>query len=968
MKLPLPRLRRRVRASTRNALEIARLGRLGDPYSAPFEIVDRGPHHRLRRYRTTEKGDAPAVLLVPPLMLTAEVYDVDHDVSAVTALGDAGVAAFVVDFGAPEREEGGMTRTLDDHVRAVVASVGRIRALTGRDVHLAGYSQGGMFAYQAAAYLRSEGVKSVITFGSPVDIHRNLPAVRADVLGALVGYVEPTISGIISRIEGLPGFLTSTAFKLLSPRKELEQRFEFVKMLHDRSAIVRREARRRFLGGEGFVAWPAPALRVFVEEFVVHNRMLSGGFVIEGRTVTLADITCPVLAFVGDGDEIARPKAVRAIADAAPDARVSFVTIRAGHFGLVVGSRAMKATWPTVAEWILHREGRGELPAALQTKAPPLASDDELEMGDLTIEIELFLDTIARAAKGAMSRLGHAASSATDAIDAVRYQEPRLRRLAELGPDDRIGAAHELAEQARRDPGATFFLWGGRAFPYRDADVRVTHVAKGLVASGVRPGDRVGVVMGSRPSFLSMVTALNRIGAVAVIAPPDAAPDALAASLTSAEVTHLVSDPQHAERCHAATGRTVLVLGGGGGARSLAPGLVDMEAIDPAAVVVPPAIEFDAGRARDLAMILLRPGEGGELRAAQVSNHRWALSAFGAAASTTLKPGDTVYCCIPLHHPTGILASVGAALVGGARLAVAEGFDPASFLVDVRRTGATVVFYAGEMLRPLLHQAPGRGDRSLPVRVFAGSGMRPELAARLLERFGVSAIEFYAGTTQKVILAHASGEKPGALGRELPGSASIDVVRCDLVSRVLERDTAGRLVRAATGERGVLVAEIAAGDPATSSASVVEGAFAPGDRWFVSGDVVRRDADGDYWFVDALSGFVPTARGSVSTRELEDQLYGIAEVELAAAWSSPATAGPRALLAAFVSREDVASRKITEALAALPRDARPTRVLEVDAIRLTDGFRPERASLPTEATARRVHELDPKSGEYELRP
>lgn len=956
MRIPLPRLRRRVRASTRNVLEIARLGRLGEPYSAPFEIVDQGEHHRLRRYATGADDSAPAALLIPPLMLTAEVYDVDADVSAVASLGARGVQPFVLDFGAPEREQGGMRRTLDDHIKAVVRGVDRVRALTGRDVHLCGYSQGGMFAYQAAAYLHSQGLRSVVTFGSPVDIHRNLPAIRADVLGALARWIEPGVASAIERIEGLPGFLTSTGFKMLSPRKEIEQRIDFVKHLHDRGAIVRREARRRFLGGEGFVAWPAPALRVFVEEFIVHNRMLSGGFVIDGRTVTLADITCPILCFVGDGDEIARPATVRAIEQAAPEARVSFCTVRAGHFGLVVGSRAMQSTWPTVASWIRHREGLEPLPEALQDRArPPSMDDDETEMGDFDVEVELFLDNVARAVRGAWSRVGHAASSATDAIDAVRFQEPRLRRLAEITSDDRIGPGLALAEQASRDPSATFFLWGGRAFSYKDADVRVTNVARGLVASGVRPGDRVGVVMGSRPSFLSMVTALSRVGAVAVIAPPDASASAISAAFGRAEVKHVVSDPQYAAKAQGAVQRDVLVLGGGGGARTLGEGLVDMEAIDPGSVELPVGFAPNGGRAEDLAMILLRPSDTGDLRAAFVTNHRWALSALGAAASCTLKPGDTVYCGIPLHHPTGILASVGAALVGGARLAVVDGFSADRFLSDVRRAGATVVFYAGEMLRALLFQPPGRGDRTLPVRLFAGSGMRPELAARLRERFGVSAMEFYAGTTQRVVLAHPSGDKPGALGRELPGSATTLVVRTDLAERAPVRDARGFFVLAPPGERGLLVARLEPGEGAVSTGGVVEGAFVPGDRYWVSSDVVTRDEDGDTWFVDSLSGFVSTPGGAVCMREIEDALYALPEIEIAAAWYYGG-AEPR-IQAAFVSREDVASARLAEALTRIPAGGRPKHVMQLESIPLTDGFRPRRSSLPREPAGKRVHTL-----------
>ena len=86
------------------------------------------------------------------MMLAAEVYDVSPATSAVSTLHEHGADPWVVDFGAPEREEGGLERTLADHVVAVSDAVDRVREATGRDVHLGGYSQGGMFCYQAAAY------------------------------------------------------------------------------------------------------------------------------------------------------------------------------------------------------------------------------------------------------------------------------------------------------------------------------------------------------------------------------------------------------------------------------------------------------------------------------------------------------------------------------------------------------------------------------------------------------------------------------------------------------------------------------------------------------------------------------------------------------------------------------------------------------------------------------------------------
>jgi putative long chain acyl-CoA synthase len=153
-----------------NAIEVLRFGGLQtDEEFSPFEIATRRPMFRLRRYYAPVAGVAehgrvggdaeerprPPIVLVPPMMISADVWDVSPSTSAVAALHAAGMDPWVIDFGSPDLEDGGLERTLTDHVVAVSDAVDLVTAATGRSVHLAGYSQGGMFCYQAAAYRRS---------------------------------------------------------------------------------------------------------------------------------------------------------------------------------------------------------------------------------------------------------------------------------------------------------------------------------------------------------------------------------------------------------------------------------------------------------------------------------------------------------------------------------------------------------------------------------------------------------------------------------------------------------------------------------------------------------------------------------------------------------------------------------------------------------------------------------------------
>ena len=147
---------------------------------------------------------------------------------------------------------------------------------------------------------------------------------------------------VFSRID-IPGWLARTGFQMLDPIKTAQSRLDFLRQLHDREALLPREQQRRFLASEGWIAWSGPAISELLKQFIAHNRMMTGGFAIHGDLVTLSDINCPVLAVVGEVDDIGQPASVRGIKRAAPQADVYEYLIRTGHFGLVVGSKAAHA-------------------------------------------------------------------------------------------------------------------------------------------------------------------------------------------------------------------------------------------------------------------------------------------------------------------------------------------------------------------------------------------------------------------------------------------------------------------------------------------------------------------------------------------------------------------------------------------------------------------------------------------------
>ena len=955
------RYARRLSHTARNVAEVVRFGGLdtGEEQS-PFTVEAEQRTYRLRHYfadSADEKvpADAPAILLVPPLMVTTEVWDVSPSTSAVSALHEQGIDAWVVDFGHPDREPGGLERTLTDHVLAVSDAVDRVVKTTGRSVVLGGYSQGGMFAYQTAAYRRGADIDSLITFGSPVDTTAPLPIpISPEVVSRLAN--DLVESGLLSKLS-LPGWGASLAFKMLDPVKSLQDRARFLLALNNRDALLPRERQRRFLDREGWTAYSGPAIAELLEQFVTHNRMLEGGFVIDDRLVTLADIELPVLTFVGTRDTIGHPDAVRAIRRAAPRATVYEMTLQSGHFGLVVGSNATERSWPAVAGWVHWRDGTGERPAEIvmaDTVEPGHAPRPAPGMAAIAQATELSVGVgriVVRSARRAGNLVRGVAREAPTALG-------RLSRLEQLDPSTRISLGLLLDEQAARTPSDIAFLFGDRAHRQGDVKGRIDNVVKGLLSIGVRQGDRVGILMDTRPSAFTLVAAISRLGATSVLIRPD---NDIAREASLGRASWVISDPENVKAIDIVEGVQWAVLGGGGEWREMHPGAIDMERIDPDAVSLPAWYTPNPHRSGDVAFVLFT-GEGQGAKALQITNRRWALSALGTASAAALRAGDTVFSTTPIHHTSALLMSIGGAVASGARFAMGSADDPDTFWEEVRRYGATHVSYTWASLDDVVNAPPNPGEQHHPIRLFMGSGMPRNLWKRVTERFpGTKVLEFYASAEGETILANVSGRSAGSMGRPLPGTAEVRVAAFDLTQRRLRLGSDGLARETVPDEVGLLLSRV---DPDESSAGVpMRGVFAPGDAWRSSGDLFLRDDQGDLWLAGPVSEIVDTADGPALPSGARFALATIPAVDLIVAYGVPE--GDAAVIVAAVTLRggaELSSGDLDGALGSLPPEHRPKYVQVVPSIQLTTWHRPiwrdlQAKGVPTPTRSRRVWRL-----------
>ncbi|MCR5977437.1 alpha/beta fold hydrolase [Gordonia jinghuaiqii] len=934
----------RVLATAQNGLEVLRFGGLETGTEpAPFAIVETQKMFRLRRYFPNEPSTGPNIVLVPPMMVSANVYDVTDQNGAVSVLHRNGITPWVIDFGSPDSEEGGMERNLADHVVAISRAIDLIVEATGRDIHLAGYSQGGMFAYQAAAYRRSKGIASLITFGSPVDVLAALP------LGLPAGLVAPAAEFLadkaFSRNLWVRDWMARTGFQLLDPVKTVRSRIDFLRRLHDREALLPREDQRRFLEADGWVAWSGPAIAELLRQFVAHNRMVSGGFVVNGDLVSLTEITCPVLAFVGEADDIGQPTAVRGIVRAAPDAEVYESTLPVGHFGLVVGTAAGQHTWPTTAEWVNWLSSNGRRPELISEMS--LVEHGHGGGVSLSSRITHGVGSVADAGTAASRELLGFANSLQRTSRAVASESvrtvPRLLRLGQIQSGTRISLSKLMAENTKRGGDNELFLFENRVLTHAQVDTRINNVVAGLIDCGVRPGQHIGVLMETRPSALVVVAALSRLGAVSVLLAGDAD---LREMLRLADSSVIVTDPTHLDQAAAASGR-VLVLGGGSGESRAIDGadgtrVVDMERIDPAAVVLPSWYRPDPGLAGDLAFILFSRAQG-KLFPWPVTNHRFAMSAFGAASAAALTDRDTVYCLPPLHHASGLLTTLGATVVGRSRIALSNGIDPQNFATEVQRYGITVVSYTWSMLNGVVRDPGFRINQHNPIRLFMGSGMSAGLWEDVCRSFPRARIlEFFATADGSAILANVSGDKLSSVGRPLPETNPVEVVAYDIDSDRLLIDDSGFVRRAEIGEPGLLLSK--AKHKFDTNGTVLRGVFTARDRWEVSGHLFVRDADNDLYFLGSTDRVLTTAHGPVFIPPIGHALSRMPMVDQVVVYGV-GDPGRQVVIAALTLRsgakvESLTVTQLRVALGQFPAQERPHLIRVVDEIPVSASYRP----------------------------
>jgi fatty-acyl-CoA synthase len=502
------------------------------------------------------------------------------------------------------------------------------------------------------------------------------------------------------------------------------------------------------------------------------------------------------------------------------------------------------------------------------------------------------------------------------------------------------------------------------SFNYAELAARSNQYAHWGLSQGLRSGQVAALFMPNCPEYVAVWLGLSRLGVRVALVNTHLSGDALAHALQVAAPRVVLVGAELAPRLAAIpleTDRDIWVYGEAAqDFKPLRPTLDALPGEEPAAATYA-APTLDA-----TALYIYTSGTTGLPKAAHVSHHRLMRWSQWFAGLMDTRPEDRMYDCLPLYHSVGGVVAIGALLVSGGSVVIRPRFSASDFWRDVRDEGCTLFQYIGELCRYLANAPTQPREAEHSLRLACGNGLRPEVWEVFKTRFRVPRIlEYYASTEGNFSLYNCEG-KPGSIGR-IPSFLShrlpVALLRVAPDTGEPLRGAGGFCESCGADEVGEAVGLIPPQDSArvgrfegyadaeASKAKVLRDVFKPGDAWYRTGDLMRRDAAGYYYFVDRLGESYRWKGENVSTAEVLGALTGAPHVLDGVVFGVPVpgTEGRAGMAALVVDEHFDLGMFRAHVVAQLPAYARPVFVRLVPALDVTGTFKPRKLELARQA-------------------
>ncbi|MGB8095565.1 MAG: long-chain-acyl-CoA synthetase [Terracidiphilus sp.] len=500
------------------------------------------------------------------------------------------------------------------------------------------------------------------------------------------------------------------------------------------------------------------------------------------------------------------------------------------------------------------------------------------------------------------------------------------------------------------------------SFTYRSLSERSNQYARWALEQGLQKGEVVGLLMTNRPEYFAIWLGISSVGGVVALLNTNLIGRSLSHCIDTAVPKHLIVAEELLDSFHSASpylsASAALWVHGcdHGGFRR-----IDQEVQRHPGGSLAPG-ERSTLSIEDRALYIFTSGTTGWPKAANVSHARVLQWAYWFAGLMDAQPTDRMYNCLPMYHSIGGVLVPGALLVAGGSVVIREKFSASQFWRDVVSYDCTMFQYIGEFCRYMLHAEPAPPPLRHRIRLACGNGLAADIWNEFKERFSIPRIfEFYASTEGGVSLFNVEG-KAGAIGRipaYLEHRFPVALAQFDVESGEPIRNKDGFCVRSAPNEVGEAIGRVSTDpgqvgsrfegytDEGASDKKILRHVFQPNDMWIRTGDLMRKDEKGFYYFVDRIGDTFRWKGENVAASEVSHAICAFPGVRHASVYgvAIPLAQG-RAGMAAIVADREIDLHAFRRHLAScLPSYARPLFLRFRNEIDLTGTFKYSKTEL-----------------------
>ena len=542
----------------------------------------------------------------------------------------------------------------------------------------------------------------------------------------------------------------------------------------------------------------------------------------------------------------------------------------------------------------------------------------------------------------------------------IRFFVKLLGRSKKLDKNKSLTVPDMIEESIDKFPNNIAIEFEDKSYTYLDLDKESNQVANWAIKKGYKTGDVVALLMENKPEFIFIWLGLSKLGITIACLNNNIKSKSLAHCIQTSKSKSLILSSDLIDNYSSAEDLidnqlSVYVSG------DKVQGFENIDDDNEKNTNRPNSSIRKTLTNSESLFYIYTSGTTGLPKASNFSHQKFAVGSGLQMFSLNMKSTDKTYLVLPLYHATGGVVGLGSTLFTGGTVVLRKKFSVEKFWEDCAKYNVTVITYIGELFRYLISAPKNEFEKQHNIRGMYGNGLRPDVWKVVQDRFGINnIIEFYGASEGNVSLTNVDS-RFGSIGRIPPyakNALPTKIVKFDVVNEKVVRNEDGFCIECEDDEAGEVIGLIpnedkfsgkfeGYTDKEATEKKILKDVFEKGDQWFSSGDLLKRDKDGYYFFVDRIGDTFRWKSENVATSEVSEAISTFVGVKEANVYGVlvPGEDG-RAGMASIVPGEEFSINGLYEHLSQhLPKYSIPVFIRISKEIEVTGTFKYKKTDL-----------------------